>query len=307
MESEAVETLLLVPVDDSVVFPNMTVTLAVDVGDEDRVLIVPREGEEFASVGTVAEVADRVRLPGGGRAVALAGLHRGVAGAAHTDASGNLRVEVTPHPDDEPVDGQDPRPRARVPRRGRGDPRAARRRRPRGRLPALDLRARAAGRHRRLLARSELRAEGRAAGDPRRDRAAGEVAGHAARAPGRDAGAPAHPRGRAVRRREAAARVLPAQADGLDPQGAGRGRRLGGRGVPHEDRGSRHAGRGARAGREGARPPRAHGRAVGRELDDPHLPRLADRRAVVARSPTRSSTPCTRARCSTPTTPAWRT
>jgi len=106
MESEAVETLLLVPVDDSVVFPNMTVTLVVDVGDEDRVLIVPREGEDFASVGTVAEVADRVRLPGGGRAVALAGLHRGVAGAAHTDAFGNLRVEVTPHPDDEPVDGK---------------------------------------------------------------------------------------------------------------------------------------------------------------------------------------------------------
>jgi ATP-dependent Lon protease len=106
MESEPVETLLLVPVDDSVVFPNMTVTLAVDVGDEERVLIVPREGEDFASVGTVAEVADRVRLPGGGKAVALAGLHRGVAGAAHTDASGNLRVEVTPHPDDEPVDGR---------------------------------------------------------------------------------------------------------------------------------------------------------------------------------------------------------
>jgi len=100
------ETLLLVPVDDSVVFPNMTVTLAVDVGDEERVLIVPREGEDFASVGTVAEVADHVRLPGGGHAVALAGLHRGVAGAAHTDASGNLRVEVTPHPDDEPVDGK---------------------------------------------------------------------------------------------------------------------------------------------------------------------------------------------------------
>jgi len=106
MESETVETLLLVPVDDSVVFPNMTVTLTVDVGDEERVLIVPREGEAFASVGTVAEVADRVRLPGGGRAVALAGLHRGVAGAANTDASGNLRVEVTPHPDDEPVDGE---------------------------------------------------------------------------------------------------------------------------------------------------------------------------------------------------------
>jgi ATP-dependent Lon protease len=100
------ETLLLVPVDDSVVFPNMTVTLAVDIGDEERVLLVPREGDEFASVGTVAEVSEHVRLPGGGHAVALSGLHRGIAGAAHTDASGDLRVEVTPRPDDEPVDGR---------------------------------------------------------------------------------------------------------------------------------------------------------------------------------------------------------
>src|ERR687894_1154912 len=35
------ETLLLVPVDDSVVFPNMTVTLAIDAGDADRVELVP--------------------------------------------------------------------------------------------------------------------------------------------------------------------------------------------------------------------------------------------------------------------------
>ena len=33
------ENLLLVPVDDSVVFPNMTVTLAIDVGDEELSLI----------------------------------------------------------------------------------------------------------------------------------------------------------------------------------------------------------------------------------------------------------------------------
>ena len=94
--------MLLVPVDDSVVFPNMTVTLTVDVGDDERVLLVPREDDEFASVGTVAEVVEHVRLPGGGRAVALAGLHRGIAGAAHTDASGDLRVEVTPTPTTSP-------------------------------------------------------------------------------------------------------------------------------------------------------------------------------------------------------------
>src|ERR671924_510998 len=100
------ETLLLIPVDDSVVYPNLQVTLAVDAGSEERVVLVPRKGDEFASVGTVAQVTDRVRLPGGARAVALDGLHRGLIGAARTDASGALRVDVTAHPDDVPVDGR---------------------------------------------------------------------------------------------------------------------------------------------------------------------------------------------------------
>jgi ATP-dependent Lon protease len=99
--------LLLVPLDDVVVFPGMSVTLAVDTGDEDRVLLVPRHEQEFANVGTVAEVADRVRLPGGARAVALQGLHRGIAGAAHTMPDGRLYVEVEEQPDttESPLDG----------------------------------------------------------------------------------------------------------------------------------------------------------------------------------------------------------
>jgi ATP-dependent Lon protease len=100
------DTLLLIPVDDSVVFPNMTVTLAIDVGDAERVVLVPRKGDEFASVGTIANVVEQVRLPGGGRAVALEGVHRGRIGAASTDPSGALRVEVEPQPDDVPVDGR---------------------------------------------------------------------------------------------------------------------------------------------------------------------------------------------------------
>ncbi|HEU0023462.1 MAG TPA: endopeptidase La [Thermoleophilaceae bacterium] len=100
------ERLVLVPVDDSVVFPNMSVTLAVDVGDDDRVVLVPRKGDEFASVGTVVEVSERIKLPGGARAAVLSGLHRAQIGAASTDAAGVLRVDVTPHPDDEPVDGR---------------------------------------------------------------------------------------------------------------------------------------------------------------------------------------------------------
>jgi ATP-dependent Lon protease len=92
--------------EDAVVFPGMSLTLAVDVGDEERVLLVPRHGQEFASVGTVAEVADRVRLPGGARAVTLQGLHRGVAGAAQTLPDGRLFVEVEESPDEVPVDGR---------------------------------------------------------------------------------------------------------------------------------------------------------------------------------------------------------
>jgi ATP-dependent Lon protease len=102
-EGSRVSSLLLVPLEDIVVFPNMNVTLTVDVGQEERVLLVPRHDNDFAHVGTVAEVTDRVRLPGGGRAVALSGLHRGVAGAAETDAQGRLRVEVEERPDVEPT------------------------------------------------------------------------------------------------------------------------------------------------------------------------------------------------------------
>ena len=99
-------SLLLIPLDDTVVFPTMDVTLPVDVGDDERVLLMPRHDGEFASVGTVAEVTDRVRLPGGGRAVALSGVARGVAGAAHSDPAGRLRVEVEEHSDEVPVDGR---------------------------------------------------------------------------------------------------------------------------------------------------------------------------------------------------------
>ena len=50
--------------------------------------------------------------------------------------------------------------------------------------------------------------------------------------------------------------------------------------VRDEDRRGRHAGGGRRAGPQGAAPTGAPGRAVAGELDDPQLPRLADRGAV---------------------------
>src|SRR4051812_15188644 len=99
-------SLLLIPLDDTVVFPTMDVTLPVDVAGEQRVLLIPRHDGEFAKVGTIAEVTDTVRLPGGGRAIALSGVSRGIAGAAHTDQLGRLRVDVEERVDDVPVDGR---------------------------------------------------------------------------------------------------------------------------------------------------------------------------------------------------------
>jgi ATP-dependent Lon protease len=102
--STAVSKLLLVPLDDIVVFPQMNVTLTIDVGDEERVLLVPKHEGEYAAVGTVARVTDRVRLPGGATAVAVEGLHRGIAGAAETDTRGRLFVEVEERRDSERTD-----------------------------------------------------------------------------------------------------------------------------------------------------------------------------------------------------------
>ena len=94
--------LLLVPLEDTVVFPGMNVTLTVDVGDETRVVLVPRHENEYAAVGTVAEVTEHVRIRGGMQAVSLEGLHRGVIGAAHSDALGRLRAEVEEREDENP-------------------------------------------------------------------------------------------------------------------------------------------------------------------------------------------------------------
>jgi ATP-dependent Lon protease len=103
-EPQSTQVLRLIPLDDTVVMPSMGITLTVDVGDDERVVLVPRHEGEFLEVGTIAEVSDRVRLPGGGRAVAISGVSRAQIGAAQTGPEGELRVEVTEQSDDTPVD-----------------------------------------------------------------------------------------------------------------------------------------------------------------------------------------------------------
>jgi ATP-dependent Lon protease len=97
-----VEKYLLIPLEDTVVFPNMTVTLPLEIGSEERVLLVPRHEDVYAKVGTVAEIGDSGRLPGGARIVTLTGLHRALLGAAETGPAGRLYVEVEERPDEVP-------------------------------------------------------------------------------------------------------------------------------------------------------------------------------------------------------------
>jgi ATP-dependent Lon protease len=98
-------TYLLIPLDEAIVFPTVTATLPIDVGEEERVFLIPRHEGEYGRVGVVAEVIE-TGLSRRGRPVAtVLGLHRGLAGAAQAGADEELRVEVQEvrdgHPDDE--------------------------------------------------------------------------------------------------------------------------------------------------------------------------------------------------------------
>ena len=96
----AMTRLTLISLDDTVVFPGMPVTLALDAGTDKHIFLMPRHGNQYAKVGVVAEVTERVQLPGGrGFAVSLMGLHRGVPGSAQTESDGRLKVTVEERPD----------------------------------------------------------------------------------------------------------------------------------------------------------------------------------------------------------------
>jgi ATP-dependent Lon protease len=86
--------LLLVPLDDSILFPGMTATIAADVGEAEQVFLLPRPDGEYGRIGTVAEVVDTARLPGGDNVATLTGLHRGRAGTASPAPTGELAIEV---------------------------------------------------------------------------------------------------------------------------------------------------------------------------------------------------------------------
>jgi ATP-dependent Lon protease len=96
---------LLVPLDEAIVFPTVTATLPIDVGEEERVFLIPRRDGEYGRVGVVAEVIETGLSRRGNPVATVVGLHRGLAGAAQAGADEALRVEVQEirdgHPDDE--------------------------------------------------------------------------------------------------------------------------------------------------------------------------------------------------------------
>ncbi|HXV52535.1 MAG TPA: endopeptidase La, partial [Solirubrobacterales bacterium] len=93
----------LVPLDDTILFPGMTATIAADVGDAEQVFLLPRPEGEYGRIGTIAEVVETGRLPGGITAVTLTGLRRGRAGTASPALNGELTIEVEPLEDGVPA------------------------------------------------------------------------------------------------------------------------------------------------------------------------------------------------------------
>jgi ATP-dependent Lon protease len=99
-------TYRLIPLDDAIVFPTVTATLPIDVGEEERVFLIPRNDGEYGRVGVVAEVVEHGVSRRGHPVATVVGLHRGLAGAAEGgEDNEHLRVEVQEirdgHPDDE--------------------------------------------------------------------------------------------------------------------------------------------------------------------------------------------------------------
>ena len=101
-------SLLLIPLDDTVVFPTMDVTLPVDVGDDEaRAARAAPRGRVRRRSARSPRSRERVRLPGGGRAVSARGRRTAASPAPPTPTpQGRLRVEIDAPPDETPVDGR---------------------------------------------------------------------------------------------------------------------------------------------------------------------------------------------------------
>jgi len=97
----------VMPLDDAVVLPGMSVTFpvvdqehvdALAAARDGRIVMVPRVAGAYSRFGTVAQVVGDITLPDGTRGVSVEALHRGRLGPAQPGGPG-LSVEVTELPD----------------------------------------------------------------------------------------------------------------------------------------------------------------------------------------------------------------
>jgi ATP-dependent Lon protease len=106
------QILPLLPLTSGVVLPGMVVTLTIE-SDEARraiaasessdgeLLLVPRIGNRYAKIGTVAKVEDVGRLPSGLDALVIRGMVRAVVGTGVAGTGETTWVQIEPRPDPE--------------------------------------------------------------------------------------------------------------------------------------------------------------------------------------------------------------
>jgi ATP-dependent Lon protease len=107
------ELLPVLPMDDVVVLPHMSVTLAVE-GDNQKaaieaarqgnrlILLVPRIDGKFGAIGTAARLGESAELPTGAEAFMIRGEYRARLGSGQADIGGALWVKADPIVDPEP-------------------------------------------------------------------------------------------------------------------------------------------------------------------------------------------------------------
>jgi ATP-dependent Lon protease len=108
-------TLPLLPLTTGVVLPQMVVTIALETAEaraaadaaqtsEGRVLLVPKLGGRYATVGTIAVIDEAGDLPNGMRAILIRGEQRAVIGAGVAGTGEAVWVQAEPVHDPEPTE-----------------------------------------------------------------------------------------------------------------------------------------------------------------------------------------------------------
>ncbi|MBI4259278.1 MAG: LON peptidase substrate-binding domain-containing protein, partial [Actinobacteria bacterium] len=114
MEDLKTRALPMLPLATGVVLPGMVVTLTLESEESRRavraareadgtLLLVPRVGDSYSLIGTIAKVEDVGRLGSGVEALVIRGLHRARIGTGVPGTGEAVWVQVEPVPDPDPA------------------------------------------------------------------------------------------------------------------------------------------------------------------------------------------------------------